>query len=72
MDKIKIFISYFSDEIKLSLYCSLFFIGFVIYERIFDKYNISSLDRSFIILSIALSLNSFSAMIAIFRHIFKK
>lgn len=72
MDKIKKFLAYFSDEIKLLIYCVFFCIFYILYGRIFDKYNISPLDRSWIILFVSFSMSSFSGMYFIFKRIFKK
>ena len=72
MDKIKRFLAYFSEEIKVSIYCLLFFIFYIPCAEIFDKYNISTLDRSLIILFVSFSMTSFSGMYSIFKHIFKK
>lgn len=72
MEKLKKFVSYCSNELQLLLYSIIFSICFVIYGNIFDSYSISALHRSLIILLVSLGTSSLSAMIFIFKRIFKK
>ena len=72
MEKIKKFISYCSNELELLGYSLIFSLCFIIYGRIFDLYNISSIHRFWIILLVSFSVTACSQMIFIFKRIFKK
>ena len=72
MEKLKKFISYCSNELQLLLYSIIFSICFIVNGRIFDFYSITALHRSLIIILVSLGTSSLSAMILIFRRIFKK
>ena len=72
MEKFKNFISYCSNELMLLGYSIVFTICFIFYGNLFDKYNVSSFDRALIILLVSFSVSAISAMIFIFKRIFKK
>lgn len=72
MEKLKKFISYCSNELELLCYSLIFSLCFIIYGRIFDLYNISSLHRFWIILLVSFSVTSCSQMIFVLKRILKK
>jgi len=72
MEKFKQFISYCSNELMLLGYSLVFSICFIFYGNLFDFYNISAFHRALIIILVSLGTSSLSAMMFIFKRIFKK